>query len=202
MIHLNELWNALATWNPILAYCALFGVGVLENVLPFLPGDAIIVFGSYLIGRGHLHFVPVFVGTTLGSTCGFMLMYYLGTTKGRALLTRRRGSWVSKRRIRRAERWFGKYGDNVVLINRFLAGGRSVIALLAGIGNMRPHKAALFATLSAIVWNLVLISLGMWLGTNWQLAWGILTKYNITVLVLLLVVIAVLARRRLGFTKR
>ena len=202
MIHLNELCDALATWNPILAYFALFGVGVLENILPFLPGDAIIVFGSYLIGRGHLHFVPVFVGTTLGSTCGFMVMYYLGTTKGRALLKGPRGSWLSRRHIRRAERWFGRYGDNVVLINRFLAGGRSVIALLAGIGNMRPWKAAFFATLSAMVWNLALISLGMWLGTNWHLALAILKRYNTIVFVLLLVVIAVLARRRLGFTKR
>ena len=203
---MNTLCNAIEALNPIVAYCILFGVGVLENLLPILPGDTIIVFSSYLVGRGDLHFLPVFVGTTVGSTCGFMLMYYLGRTKGRALFISRGRTWVSRRRVRRAERWFSQYGDNVVLINRFLAGARSVIAVMAGIGNMRPGKAALFATLSALIWNAVLISLGMWLGTNWQLAARILKEYNIAVSGLVAILILVFgwrwfrSRRRRGQT--
>ena len=149
------------------------------------------VFGAYLVGQGHLRFFPVFLSTTLGSTCGFMLMYYLGMTKGRAFFTGRKHSWLSKRHIHRAERWFTKYGYNVVLINRFLAGARTVIAVMAGIGKMPPGRAALFATISAVIWNTVLISLGMWVGTNWRLAIRILKEYNIIISIVMLVLVVV-----------
>lgn len=196
MAHLEELWGAVAALDPTLAYAILFGVAVLENILPILPGDALIVCGSYLVGQGHLLALPLLVGTTLGSSCGFMIMYYLGATKGRAFFTNRRRSLLTKRHIRRAERWFAKYGDNVVLVNRFLAGARSVVAVMAGIGNMPPGKALLFATISALIWNALLISLGAWLATNWRLAVRLLREYNIVVSGVLIVLVALLVLRR------
>ena len=203
MIHLNALWDAVAALDPVWAYLTLFGVAVLENIIPVLPGDTIMVFGGYLAGQNYLGFLPLFVGTTLGSTCGFMLMYYLGVTKGRALFKGESHSWFAKRHVYRAERWFTKYGDNVVLINRFLAGARAVIAIMAGIGKMPPKKAALFATISAIIWNIVLISLGTWLGSNWKLAVRILKEYNIIISIVMLVLILVwLSLRRFGTSRR
>ena len=63
---------------------------------------------------------------------GFLVMYYLGYSRGRAFFAGRRGA----AKLARAERWLSRYGVALILGNRFLSGIRSVIAIGAGLGRM------------------------------------------------------------------
>ncbi|MBQ41251.1 MAG: DedA family protein, partial [Gemmatimonadetes bacterium] len=44
----------LGTWDPLWAYAFLLISAFLENVIPPVPGDAVVVFSAYLVGRGVL----------------------------------------------------------------------------------------------------------------------------------------------------
>ena len=173
---LRDLFEAAQRLDPKWLYPVLLVSSYVENIFPPLPGDTVTAFGAYLVGRGVLKLGWVVVATVVGSVGGFMTLYALAYSGGRAILRRKRV--LSDRRVRRAQRWIDRYGDKVVLLNRFLPGLRSTVAVLVGLGGMRPRKVLAFSLLSASVWNGLLIYAGFLLGTNWEAIGGILRAYT------------------------
>lgn len=170
----------IGDWPPVLVYGGLAVSAFLENVLPPVPGDLVVVLSAYLAGRGVLHWLPVYLSTCLGGTTGFLVMYYLGRTRGRSFLLARRGTSLvfSPQRLEKAEGWLARHGLWLVLANRFLSGIRSVIALAAGMGGMGWRPVALLGLLSMLMWNGALLYAGMQVGENWEQVTDWLGRYN------------------------
>ena len=168
------------------AYAALALSAFLENVLPPVPGDTVVVFSAYLAGRGVLGWIPVYAATCLGGLAGFLVMYAIGRSRGRGFL--QGGGWRARmfpeRRLQRAARWLRRYGVWLVLGNRFLSGVRSVIALSAGFGGLGWLQVAGLGLLSMALWNGLLLYAGMALGENWSQVSEALARYNRWVLAL------------------
>jgi membrane protein DedA with SNARE-associated domain len=203
---LSSLTAHLAEVDPVWAYGLLALSAFLENVIPPVPGDTVVVFSAYLAGRGALAWPPVYAATCLGGTAGFTVMYYLGLTRGRAFLTGRRQRLFTAERLARAEAWLERYGSWLILANRFLSGVRSVIALSAGLGGVRWRRVVLLGLVSMAIWNGLLLYAGMQVGQRWESVVGVIGQYNRLVVGLLLLVLGgVLAcrwrRRRLDSTR-
>ncbi|MBT4362234.1 MAG: hypothetical protein HOD11_14835, partial [Candidatus Marinimicrobia bacterium] len=115
-----------------LVFLTVFLASYLENIFPPVPGDTILIFGAYLVGRGDLSFATAMVTTLLGSVLGFLTLYVAGYKYGRGFIYSKQQTWFSPSSIKRVEVLFEKWGYGVVLINRFLAGLRSVIGLFSG----------------------------------------------------------------------
>lgn len=148
-------------------YATIFAVAYLENVVPPIPGDMVIVFGGYLVGLGIVHLIPVVALAALGGTLGFMTMYAVGWQVGGAVFDARRLRWIPKRPAWRARAWLLRYGYFVVAANRFLSGLRSVIALSAGAAHMHPVPTAACAAFSALVYTALIAYLGSVMGERW-----------------------------------
>jgi membrane protein DedA with SNARE-associated domain len=175
---INELIETLSSWNPLWAYGFLLISAFLENVIPPVPGDTVVVFSAYLVGRGALEWLPVYLTTCLGGTIGFMVMYYLGLTKGRSLLDGVGKRYFSATHLARAEGWLERYGMGLILANRFLSGIRSVVALSAGVGRMPWKRVAALGFASMAVWNGMLLYAGALVGENWDTVMQFLQTYN------------------------
>lgn len=182
--------NLISTHGPLFAYFLLFVSAFVENIFPPIPGDTVTLFGAYLVGRGELDIVPVFLVTVSGSFFGFMAIYYIGLKKGRAFFDRKNSSLRSVQRLEKVERWFGRYGPKVILANRFLSGIRSLVALAAGIGNMPAGKVTLYSLISIALWNGLIIFAGLMVGSNWPTVKSILSTYSRIIFILFLGVIA------------
>lgn len=154
--------------NEFVLYLLLFVSAVLENLIPPVPGDTITVLGAFFVGKGILSFPVVYAVTTLGSTCGFMILFYIGYFLEREFFMKLDFPLFSAKSIVSAEKWFEKYGYYVVLGNRFIPGIRSVVSLAAGITILRPQRVFLFALASAATWNFIWIYIGYTLGNNWE----------------------------------
>lgn len=169
-------------WNAMLLYMFLFGSAVLENLFPPIPGDTITVFGAFLVGIGKLDFILVYAVTTLGSSVGFILLFYAGAFLEMEFFLNTRFRIFSSQKILQAEKWFNRYGYYIVIINRFLPGIRSVISIAAGISGLRGWKVFLLAMISAMGWNFIWIYSGYTLGNNWETVYGkisgIIKSYN------------------------
>ena len=185
----EQLVQRIGELPPPLAYAVLALSAFLENVLPPVPGDTVVVFAAYLAGRGALAWFPVYAATCLGGTAGFIVMYALGRWQGRGFL--QGGGWRARvfpqRRLQRAEAWLRRYGAWLVLTNRFLSGVRSVIALSAGFAGLGWPMVAGLGLLSIALWNGLLLYAGLALGENWERVSELLGRYNRVVTVLLLV---------------
>lgn len=198
---LDPLVQGLAEWPPSLAYAALAASAFLENVVPPIPGDTVVVFSAYLVGRGVLSWIPVYGATCFGGTIGFLTMYWLGATQGRDFLLghRARSRAFPLARIERAEAWLHRFGPWLVLANRFLTGVRSAIALAAGLAHLGWRRVAMLSLASMMLWNGLLLCVGIALGENWASVGPILGRYQKWVLVAVCAVVAaVLLRRRYG----
>jgi membrane protein DedA with SNARE-associated domain len=184
-----ELVRALEDVDPRWAYGVLLLSAMLENLIPPVPGDTVVVFSAYLVGRGTWELWPVFGATVAGGVIGFMIMYYIGLRYGRSFFAGRRGRVFSLEGLEKAEAWLTRYGVWLLLGNRFLSGIRSVIALSAGIGRMSWVRVLICGALSMALWNGVLLYTGLLVGQNWEEVLALLRQYN-RVLVGVLVVVA------------
>jgi membrane protein DedA with SNARE-associated domain len=176
--YIERLIEALSQLDPLWTYGFLLLSAFLENVIPPVPGDTVVVFSAYLVGRGALDWQPVYLTTCTGGTLGFMTMYYLGYKRGRAFFSKAEGRFFSHQNMAKAEQWLDKYGKSLILANRFLSGIRSVIAIAAGIGGMNWKQVAVYGLISMGIWNGLLLYAGLMLGQNWTEAVNFLGKYN------------------------
>ena len=181
-----EWMNALPA---VLLYIALGVSAFVENVFPPIPGDTITAFGAFLVGTHRLHFLWVYVSTTVGSTVGFLFLFWVGTYLGRAFFLERDYRFFKAKDILKAESWFQRYGYLLIVLNRFFPGIRSAIAVAGGISKLGMVKAAFLAFISCSVWNLIWIWVGYSLGTNWEVVRekmsSIIVHYNVAVAVLI-----------------
>ena len=176
-------------------YSFLFISAIVENIFPPYPGDAVIFAGGYLASSGRLSWPMVFVSTSAGSWAGLLILFWLGRAKGRALLIKKEGSWISHENFVRFENWFSRWGVAVIIFGRFMAGIRSGVALAAGIAGVSWKKILIFGLLSVLIWNGILITLARLVENNWEGLYHWFGLYNRLVLAALVVIIILLVLR-------
>jgi membrane protein DedA with SNARE-associated domain len=187
----------IVTWIeslPVVSiYLAFFLIAYLENVLPPVPGDLLVVFAGYLAADGFINFSGVLGITTIASVIGFMTMYYIGYTWGDGIREKRSRFWMFKyikfQYMTRVQGWMNRWGQGVILANRFLAGTRSVISLIAGITQTNIRLTIISSTLSSVLWNGILLSAGWFIKENWESIGKYLSIYSWAILVLIAVFI-------------
>ena len=194
--YVNDLVEKLGQWDPMWSYGFLLFSAFLENVIPPVPGDSVVVFSAYLVGRGTLSWGPVYAATCVGGTLGFMVMYYLGLSQGRKALVGSTRRYLSAQNLERAEEWLGRYGSWLILANRFLSGIRSVIAFSAGVGRLEWKSVAILGLVSMAVWNGLLLYAGVLVGQNWEGVVQFLHSYNRVVVGAIILAIGILGLRR------
>ncbi len=88
-------------------------------------------------------------------------MYYIGFFLSEKVLRSGKLKFVSQDALNKTDEWFSKYGYWIILANRFLPGTRSVISFFSGVHELHVFKTFIFALISAFVWNIIIIYLGM-----------------------------------------
>ncbi|MBF0585399.1 VTT domain-containing protein [Prosthecochloris sp. N3] len=190
----------LQTADPLTVYVFLFCISFLENVVPPIPGDVPVAFIGYLIVYSEIGFAWSVAVSSLGSTLGFMVMYYLSRTVGLRIYSRGSGAlrhgavrWIHKMfppdEMEHARVRFAAHGYLAVLVNRFLFGSRAVISILAGFLHLRAAGVFAAALCSSVVWYILLLYGGYLLGENWQQIGAYMTAYTIPVSILAAIVL-------------
>jgi len=164
-----------------LLYGSLLIAAYVENIVPPVPGDTVVIFGAYLVGLGKIEFLPSLAMTTIGSLAGFMTYYAVGRYFGREYFAKKNYKWFGSGKIDRIDKWFDRWGYFVVIGNRFLAGTRSVVSIFAGFARLSILKVTILAFISSLVWNGILITAGYYAGKNWQHVKEVVGNYNIII---------------------
>ncbi len=194
---LDNLTAYITALSPAWFYVALFVSAYLENICPPIPGDTVTVFAAYIVGRSQQRFAGVFVATTLGSVAGFMTYYGIGRLVQPEYFTRKNFRLFPASSFESAGRWFRRYGNWVILLNRFLSGIRSVVSIVCGLYRLPWLTVLVLCAIGCGIWNLLLIWAGYLLGSNWKMIEEVFVQYNRVLLcAIVLAVITVLVRRK------
>ncbi|MFA5805507.1 MAG: DedA family protein [Melioribacteraceae bacterium] len=192
---LQQIISYISTLDPALIYVVLFFFAFIENILPPSPSDFVVLFGATLIANSTLGFIPILLITSVGSALGFIVMYFIGEFLGEKLLRSGKFRFIKQESLDKADRFFHKYGYNIILINRFLPGTRAVVSFFSGVHRLKPTRTFIYAAVSSFVWNAILIFLGIQLGNNLELVDKYLSEYSQIILSITgLIIIIVLVR--------
>ncbi len=186
---IEEVLNFISSLTPFWIYVVLFFFAYIENVFPPSPSDLVVVIGGSLIGTGTIHFVPTLLLTTIGSVLGFMTLFFIGTQLDRKVVRAGKIKFISLEALNKAEIWFKKYGYFIILANRFMPGTRSVVSFFGGLSELDIKKTTIFATISALIWNGIIIYLGVIFGRNIHLVDQYMSHYSNTVIAITVLVI-------------
>ncbi|MBJ7222553.1 MULTISPECIES: DedA family protein [unclassified Brenneria] len=169
---LNALWHqdfdVLA--DPKLVwtiYILLFLILFLENgLLPaaFLPGDSLLILVGVLVAKGTMNFPFTIVLLTTAASLGCWVSYIQGKWLGNTRIVQ---SWLSHLPAhyhQRAHQLFHRHGLSALLIGRFLAFVRTLLPTIAGLSGLDNARFQFFNWMSALLWVLILVSLGFALG--------------------------------------
>jgi membrane protein DedA with SNARE-associated domain len=75
---------------------------------------------------------------------------------------------LTHRDLDRAEAWFARRGEPVVLFGRFVPLLRSFVSFAAGLGEMAIAKFVIFTVIGCTIWCAALASLGYSLGSSYN----------------------------------
>ncbi|MCW2700847.1 MAG: putative Alkaline phosphatase [Blastococcus sp.] len=140
------------------------GLSILaETIIPPIPSEAVLGLAGVLINQGRLSIVPVILFATLGSLLGAIFFYYIGLALGprRSHAFLDRLPLVETEDVDRTFGWFEKHGRSAVFLGRMVPIVRSFISVPAGVVRMPFGQFLLFTAGGSLIWNTVLVSLGV-----------------------------------------
>jgi membrane protein DedA with SNARE-associated domain len=142
------------------------GVGLsilLETIIPPIPSEAVLGLAGVLINAGRMSIVPVILFATLGSILGAIFFYYIGLALGprRSHAFLDRLPLVETEDVDKTFSWFERHGRPAVFLGRMVPIVRSFISVPAGVVRMPFLQFLLFTAAGSLIWNTVLVSLGV-----------------------------------------
>ena len=156
-------------------YLFVFLFMVVESSFIPFPSEVVVPPAAYLAcaspDSGMNVYLVVFFAT-LGALCGAFINYYLALWIGRPVVYRFADSrlghacLIDSAKVDKAERYFDAHGAVSTFVGRLIPAIRQLISIPAGLARMNVGLFALFTSLGALVWNVVLASLGYWLSLH------------------------------------
>lgn len=188
---LLELTTAFKGFIAALGYPGIFLLTLIEGILTPIPSEIIIPFAGFLAAEGTFFLPLVIIVGTLGSTLGSTGAYYIGYYLGRPFVLKY-GKWfgVKEKHVDKAEGWFKKHGDIMILVSHSLPGTRSFISFPAGIAKMRLRNFVIFTFFGALIWTTVLAIAGFYLGSHWENLIGAVGSLEIVIIIVFVVILA------------
>lgn len=153
-------------------YIGVFLMMALENIFPPIPSEIVLPFGGFLTTTTDLTVLGVIIAATVGSVLGAIILFGIGLLLDVEQLEKiidRYGHIlrIKKTDVKRADAWFDKYGYWTVFICRMIPLVRSLISIPAGMSNMNFVKFVILTITGTLIWNTILILIGMQLGESW-----------------------------------
>jgi membrane protein DedA with SNARE-associated domain len=148
-------------------YLAVAGVIGVESFGVPAPGQTIMVAAAIYAGAGRLNVFAVaaiaFVAAVLGDNIG----YWIGVRGGRRLVHRfGRYILITPERLDRAERFFARRGNRIVVVARFIDGLRQLNGVIAGITAMPWRTFLIYNAIGAALWVGWWTTVSYFLGTH------------------------------------
>ena len=163
---------------PVIVYVILFLSCVLESFFPPWPTDLIAVYAGFLAGRGVLGAGTVFGVAVLGTQVGVMIVFWISRRWGRVLFEGRLRRYLPIERLQQLELWFMTYGAPAIAVSRFFPGVRALVMPAAGLARFVAWKVWVYAGLAVVLWNVLVVGLGLLAGTHLERATTLLARYN------------------------
>jgi membrane-associated protein len=137
----------------LLSYAIAVIIPALDAVLPVLPSEtAIITLGVATAGSADPRIALLIACSAAGAFLGDNLCYLLGRRFGPRIERRFFRSEKGARRRAWAERSLERYGMPLIIVCRFIPGGRTAVTLCCGIVGYDRRRFVIATAAAGVIW--------------------------------------------------
>ena len=150
-------------------YVVLAAVCAGDAVFPVLPSETVVIAASILAAQGRLNIVLVVIAAGVGAFVGDNTAYAIGHSGLRRMADRLMRSEKSRGRVRWARAQLQHRGVWIIVVGRFIPGGRTATTYVAGTVGM-PWKSRFVPAdgAAATLWALYSSALGYFGGAAFE----------------------------------
>lgn len=133
-------------------YLGLFALAAIDGVIPAVPSESAVISVGVVAATGHADLALVIVAGGLGALAGDHLAYALGRVFGGRL--DRRPARRTRRRaaLERAQDLLRRRGPSLLVVSRYIPGGRTATTLAAGSVRLRLRTFTAVTALAGATW--------------------------------------------------
>jgi membrane protein DedA with SNARE-associated domain len=136
-----------------LSYLIAFALPCLDAVLPLLPSETVIIaFGVATAGSTDPRIFLIVACAALGAFTGDNLAYLIGWRFAPGVQARFFNGAKGVARLAWAERSLARFGTGLIIVCRFIPGGRTAVTLCCGLVRYPWRRFALATAIAAVVW--------------------------------------------------
>ena len=174
-------------------YFGIFFLIFIENIFPPIPSEVVLLFGGFMTTYSKLNLFGMVIFSTLGSTVGAIVLYYIGKILNKERLKKLVSGKIGKilhlkaSDIEKADKWFDTKGNKTVFFCRFIPVVRSLISIPAGMSEMIMSKFLIYTITGSLIWNTVLLFVGSKVGENWKKIEQVMSQYSHIILIILII---------------
>jgi membrane protein DedA with SNARE-associated domain len=150
------------------AYAIIFAFALLDAIIPLVPSESSVITAGVLAASGELNVLMIVLAAAAGAFAGDNIVYLLGRRFGSRIEGRFFRGERGKRQIDWAKRQLTERGGELIVIGRFIPGGRTAVALSSGTLAYPWRRFALFDLIAAFVWALYATLLGYFGGRAFE----------------------------------
>ncbi len=141
-------------------YLVVFALATLDGFLPAFPSESVVIAAGAYAASGAPHLVPLIAVAALGAFAGDHVSYAIGRTAGGRLLARTRPGGRRRRAVDRAAAALAARGGLVLVVARYIPGGRTAVTLTMGTVGFPRRSFAVFDGIAGLTWAVYSASVG------------------------------------------
>jgi membrane protein DedA with SNARE-associated domain len=134
------------------AYAVAFVFALLDALLPVVPSETVVITAGVVSAAGQLSLPLVIAAAACGAFAGDNIAYYVGHRFGPYAKNHFLRGEKGRRTTRWTERQLAERGGELILIARFIPGGRIAVTLSAGATRYPWPRFAVFDAIAGITW--------------------------------------------------
>ena len=183
------------------SYLIVFAIAMLDAFFPLVPSEATAIAAGVVAGSGGLSVEVCILAAAAGAFVGDNISFGIGHFLGKRVERRFFSGEKAQERLDWAKRMLDKRGGYLIVVARFIPGGRTATTFTAGfVETFAWRRFLLFDALAAAIWGSYTVLLGYFGGRSFEEEpWkGLLLAFGIALAVTGIVEVGRWLHRRRG----
>jgi len=151
------------------SYLVVFLVAMIDAFFPLVPSEATAIAAGVVAGTGGLRVELVILAAALGAIAGDNICFAGGHFMGGWLEDRFLQGEKSQKRVAWAQKLLEERGGYLIVVARFIPGGRTITTFTAGFVDGMPwHRFIRYDIIAGFVWGSYTVLLGYFGGKTFE----------------------------------
>jgi membrane-associated protein len=150
-------------------YLIVFAIAMLDAFFPIVPSEATAIAAGVVAGTGGLAVEFVILAAALGAIAGDNISFGIGHFLGARVERRFFSGEKAQKRLKWAQTTLDERGGYLIVVARFIPGGRTATTFIAGFVETFPWRRFLvFDTIAGAIWGSYTVLLGYFGGRTFE----------------------------------